>query len=213
MVALQLSCVVWGEVFQEWHCENLEVSWQVHPPVWHCLFHPCIAERAPGSRNLGPWHCCSAHPIWWVHHPGWCLYPNFSLPPLGNLVRKKWCRGEMYDPSTQHGGTLLSPSDNFGMWWCPWCPHLLKTWQVDLHMVSGFPVGLSAMVSMPRTSQSLRTLMTPMKKLMLNFSHFQILNLMREGDWGVATINLIAPGLDLSLTVVPNLASGVLVSG
>ena len=48
---------------------------------------------------------------------------------------------------------------------------------------------------------------------MLNFCHFQIHDLMRVKVTGVApTITLIAPSLDISLTVVPNLTPGVLVS-
>ena len=49
---------------------------------------------------------------------------------------------------------------------------------------------------------------------MLNFGYFQIHDLMRAKVTGVASpITLIAPDLNLSLTVAPNLAPGVLVSG
>ena len=49
---------------------------------------------------------------------------------------------------------------------------------------------------------------------MLNFGHFQIHDLTREKVTGVGPpITLIAPSLDLSLTVVPDLTPGVLVGG
>ena len=47
---------------------------------------------------------------------------------------------------------------------------------------------------------------------MLNFSHFQIYNLMRvKATRVVSPIALIAPNLDLCLTVAPNLTPGVVV--
>ena len=53
-----------------------------------------------------------------------------------------------------------------------------------------------------------------MRKLMLNFCHFWIHNLMRvKVTRVVSPITVIASGLDLSLAVVPGLASGVLVNG
>ena len=49
---------------------------------------------------------------------------------------------------------------------------------------------------------------------MLNFSHFQIHNLVRAKVTGVGPpITLIAPSLNLSLVVVPNLTPGVLAGG
>ena len=88
---------------------------------------------------------------------------------------------------------------------------ILEDQQVDLHMASRFPVGPLAMAWMPRTSQSL-TLMTLVRKLMLNFGHFRIHNLVRVKVTEVGPpITPVAPGLDLSLAVVPNLVPGILV--
>ena len=53
--------------------------------------------------------------------------------------------------------------------------------------------------------------MTLMKKLMQNFNHSQIHNLARGKVMGAGLpITLFAPGLNLSLTVVPDLFVGTL---
>ena len=68
--------------------------------------------------------------LWWVCCPKWHLSPNF-LPTLqGSPAGSRWCRWEGCSPSTQLGSSPLSPSANFGMWWCPLClcPWRLAGW-------------------------------------------------------------------------------------
>ena len=197
-----------NDTLRTWRCLD-----RCTPNLTLSLFHPFIAGKVPGSKDPRPWHCCSAHPVWWGHHPGWCLPLNSSPTPPDNPVRNKWHREERCHLSTQHDDTLLSPSANFGMWWCPWCPHLwrLAGWSsYGLWAPCGaIGQGVSAWILL--TSQ---TLMTLMRKLMLSFGHFWIHDLMRVKVTGVGLpIVLVAPSLDLCLSVVPNHAPGSMAGG
>ena len=97
------------------------------------------------------------------------------------------------------------------MWWHPWCPH---PWRLAGWTSYGLqvPAGPSAMAWMPEPPSL--SLMPLTRRLMLNFCHFQIHDLLRMKVTRVGPpISLITPGLDLSLTVAADLASGVPVGG
>ena len=173
-----------------------------NPTLFLC--QPFIVGKAPGSRHPEPWHCCSAHPA--VITPSKVMsVPKQLTNPPGSPVGSKWCRGWWCSLSTQLDDAPLYPNAGFDRWWHPSCLH---PWR----WADWFSCGLWAPSGISHSADAwspliYQTLMTPRRKLTLNFCPSQTHSLVKVSGSEQPKV-LITAGHGPSLVVMYSLIHG-----